>query len=244
MGDSHSWKPGARPDTTPQPTRPTAGLSNRAPAQPTSANRPPSHPTSTTRPPSQPISANRPPSQPTFTNRPPSQPISANRPPSQPTFTNRPPSHPTSTTRPPSQPVSPKPAGAPPEIAGRITHDERGNAVWDWLKDTARIAIDSTSRLLRKLEVPELEVEDTQEQELRIESDRDSGGGYDPYGGSGTPPARTTYGSSTGAPGGAPAGSRGSTTNTGTSRGGSTNNSGGGYDPYGKGVTNKSTRKR
>jgi len=54
--------------------------------------------------------------------------------------------------------------------------------VWDWLKDTARIAIDSTSRLLRKLEVPELKGEHTQSQKLRLESDRDVGGGYDPYG--------------------------------------------------------------
>ncbi len=62
-----------------------------------------------------------------------------------------------------------------------MVHDERGNAVWDWLKETSRIAIESTSRLLRKLEMPELKVEDPKDEELRIESDRDSGGGYDPY---------------------------------------------------------------
>jgi hypothetical protein len=64
---------------------------------------------------------------------------------------------------------------------GRIVHDERGNAVWDWLKETGRIAIESTSRLLRKLEMPELKVEDKKDEGLRLESDRDSGGGYDPY---------------------------------------------------------------
>lgn len=53
--------------------------------------------------------------------------------------------------------------------------------MWDWLKETGRIAIESTSRLLRKLEMPELKVEDKQDEELRIESDRDPGGGYDPY---------------------------------------------------------------
>lgn len=63
---------------------------------------------------------------------------------------------------------------------GRVVHDERGNAVWDWLKETGRIAIESTSRLLRKLEMPELKVEDKKDEELRLE-DRDSGGGYDPY---------------------------------------------------------------
>lgn len=64
---------------------------------------------------------------------------------------------------------------------GRVVHDERGNAVWDWLKETGRIAIESTSRLLRKLEIPEMKVEDKTDEELRLESDRDRGGGYDPY---------------------------------------------------------------
>ena len=64
---------------------------------------------------------------------------------------------------------------------GRVRHDERGNAVWDWLKDTGRNAIEATSRLLKKLEVSHLEVEDKKEEELRIQSDRDPGGGYDPY---------------------------------------------------------------
>ncbi|MDB6044501.1 MAG: hypothetical protein JWM63_3052 [Gammaproteobacteria bacterium] len=65
---------------------------------------------------------------------------------------------------------------------GRVVHDERGNAVWDWVKDTTRIAIDSTSRLLKRLELPELKVEEQKDTELRIEPERDPGGGYDPYG--------------------------------------------------------------
>jgi hypothetical protein len=131
--------------------------------------------------------------------------------------------------------------------SGRIVHDERGNAVWDWLKDTARIAIDSTSRLLKRLEVPELKMEDTRNEELRIESDRDVGGGYNPYGSSNAPPgtaaggrsssSNATRGSSTrgaGSVGGSRAGSGSA---------GGTNNAGGGYDPYGKGVTHKPGRK-
>lgn len=96
---------------------------------------------------------------------------------------------------PPSPAMTPKPAATPArdlpkggavpasreESRGRIVHDERGNAVWDWLKETGRIAIESTSRLLRKLEIPELKVEDKKDEELRLESDRDPGGGYDPY---------------------------------------------------------------
>ena len=71
----------------------------------------------------------------------------------------------------------------PPETApsGRVRHDERGNAVWDWVKDTSRNLIDSTSRLLKRLEEPQLKVEDKKDEELRIQSDRDAGGGYDPY---------------------------------------------------------------
>jgi hypothetical protein len=79
----------------------------------------------------------------------------------------------------------PKPASqkghASVPVTGRIVHDSRGTAVWDWLKDTGRAAIDSTSRLLRKLELPELKVQDEKDDELRLESHKDAGGGYDPY---------------------------------------------------------------
>ena len=80
-----------------------------------------------------------------------------------------------------SKPKSAPPSQPPAEPSGRVRHDERGNAVWDWLKDTGRNAIEATSRLLRRLEVPHLEVEDKKDEELRIQSDRDPGGGYDPY---------------------------------------------------------------
>jgi hypothetical protein len=53
--------------------------------------------------------------------------------------------------------------------------------VWDWLKDTGRSALEATSRLLKKLEASHLEMEDKKDEELRIQSDRDAGGGYDPY---------------------------------------------------------------
>ncbi len=83
-----------------------------------------------------------------------------------------------------------EPAGAPGAAgsaapggggsSGKVVHDQRGNAVWDWLKDTGRNALESTSRLLRKLEVPDLKVEDKKDEELRL-TDDDAGGGYDPY---------------------------------------------------------------
>jgi hypothetical protein len=87
-------------------------------------------------------------------------------------------------TRGPSRPPQPnaqQQPGAKGSSRGRVVHDSRGNAVWDWLKESGRIAIESTSRLLRKLEMPELKVEDNKDEELRLESDRDPVGGYDPY---------------------------------------------------------------
>jgi hypothetical protein len=137
-------------------------------------------------------------------------------------------------------PAGPAAAGEKPQASaqdsgagrsGRIVHDERGNAVWDWIKDTTRSAVDSTSRLLKKLEVPELKLEDTQNDSLSIESDRDVGGGYDPYG-SAAPPRGL----------GRHHGSSNSSRNTPRSTG-KTNDPGGGYDPYGKGVTRKPGRK-
>jgi hypothetical protein len=65
--------------------------------------------------------------------------------------------------------------------AGRVRHDERGNAIWEWVKETGRFCISSTSALLRRLDVPELKLEG--EDELRVggQASRDKGGGYDPY---------------------------------------------------------------
>src|SRR5689334_8579734 len=75
----------------------------------------------------------------------------------------------------------PKPKQSANSASGRVVHDERGNAVWNWVVETGRIFIGNTSRLLKKLETPELKVEDDSQTELRLESDRDAGGGYDPY---------------------------------------------------------------
>jgi hypothetical protein len=75
------------------------------------------------------------------------------------------------------------PAGKPgsPARSGRVVHDERGNAVWDFLATTSRIALEATSRLLKKLEAPELKIEDSKDEELRIMPEPGSGSGYDPY---------------------------------------------------------------
>jgi len=124
--------------------------------------------------------------------------------------------------------------------AGRIVHDERGNAIWNWVKETTRSALDSTSGLLKRLEVPDMKVEDADNDPLSVESDRDAGGGYDPYGSAS--PGKGYVGQSTGqtptAGRGTPGqGGRGSSSSTGKG------DTGGGYDPYGKSITKKPFRK-
>jgi hypothetical protein len=73
-------------------------------------------------------------------------------------------------------PAEPAKEAAP---SGRVAHDSRGNAVWNWAAEAGALALESTSRLLKKLEVPELAVED-KPRGLELE-ERQPGGGYDPY---------------------------------------------------------------
>jgi hypothetical protein len=71
------------------------------------------------------------------------------------------------------------PSGGP---SGRVRHDERGVAVWDWAVASGEFATLSTTRALKKLEVAELEIQDHQPAELKLEvSGRDKAGGFDPY---------------------------------------------------------------
>ena len=79
-------------------------------------------------------------------------------------------------------PPQPSPPANREHNAGRIVHDERGNAVWNWVKETGRFCVDSTSALLKKLDFGDLKVEGDKDEGLRLEDQgRDEGGGYDPY---------------------------------------------------------------
>ncbi len=53
-----------------------------------------------------------------------------------------------------------KPDEKAPVKRDGVRHDARGNAVWQWAVDSGRHALDSTSRLLKRLEVPGLKLED------------------------------------------------------------------------------------
>jgi len=57
----------------------------------------------------------------------------------------------------PKKPTGPTPDG---KRVGRVRHDSSGRAIWEWAANTGRHALDSTSRLLKRLEVPGLSVVD------------------------------------------------------------------------------------
>lgn len=77
--------------------------------------------------------------------------------------------------------------GNPPEKfrkPGGVKHDSRGNAVWQWAANTGRHALDSTSALLKKLDVPGLKLEDDKPA-FRANDPGESppdARGYNPYG--------------------------------------------------------------
>jgi hypothetical protein len=71
------------------------------------------------------------------------------------------------------------PRGGP---SGRVRHDERGVAVWDWAVATGEFAALSTTRALKKLEVADLQIDDHKPTERQLAvSGRDKAGGFDPY---------------------------------------------------------------
>jgi hypothetical protein len=64
--------------------------------------------------------------------------------------------------------------------SGAIEHDKRGTAVWKWAVDSSRDMLDSTSKLLKKLEVPGLSIDGAEPEIETLSVDREAG--YDPYG--------------------------------------------------------------
>jgi hypothetical protein len=69
-----------------------------------------------------------------------------------------------------------------PGPSGRVRHDERGVAVWDWAVATGEFAKLSATNVMRKLDLGELSIEETQRAIKAMKPvGRDAGGGGDPY---------------------------------------------------------------
>jgi hypothetical protein len=66
--------------------------------------------------------------------------------------------------------------------SGRVRHDERGMAVWDWAVATGEFATLSATRAMKKLSIDDLQIEEPTPSKLTIAPQgRDVGGGGDPY---------------------------------------------------------------
>lgn len=66
------------------------------------------------------------------------------------------------------------------ESTGRIRHDERGTAVWDWALDTGTFNALSATGILRRLEVADLTMQESPGLAFAM-AGRDADGGGDPY---------------------------------------------------------------
>jgi hypothetical protein len=77
-----------------------------------------------------------------------------------------------------------KPAARPASDvpAGRVRHDDRGMAVWDWAVATGEFATLSATNVMQKLDVGDLKIDETQRSVKAMQPvGRDTGGGGDPY---------------------------------------------------------------
>lgn len=76
----------------------------------------------------------------------------------------------------------------PPQRAGRVRHGHDGRAVWEWAVETGRHALESTSRLLKRLDMPGLSLEEEKEKEREPADDTRRGAGRDATGDAGRIP--------------------------------------------------------
>jgi hypothetical protein len=75
---------------------------------------------------------------------------------------------------------------------GRVRHDASGRAIWEWASETGKHALDSTSRLLKRLELPGLSIAEDHKDEAKEDEKGIHGGpketdpskgrqGFNPY---------------------------------------------------------------
>lgn len=69
-----------------------------------------------------------------------------------------------------------------PKPSGRVRHDKTGRAIWEWAADSGRHAIESTSRLLKRLELPGLSLaDDDKDKQEEEEPENREDQGRNPY---------------------------------------------------------------
>src|SRR5690349_17378372 len=81
----------------------------------------------------------------------------------------------------PKDPVKPAPAPVSQGAVGRVRHDERGMAVWDWAAAAGETAALSATNVMRKLDVSGLSIEQTQRELKAMEPEVREATGSDPY---------------------------------------------------------------
>jgi hypothetical protein len=67
-----------------------------------------------------------------------------------------------------------------PSTPGRIVHDSRGNAVWSWGQTDDSGSTATTSKMLKKLDVGDLRMEDEPPSQKPPEPGKQRGSGYGP----------------------------------------------------------------
>jgi hypothetical protein len=81
------------------------------------------------------------------------------------------------------EPTDPMDLSQTVEVAGRVVHDERGNAIWKWVGDTSSTG--TGSGILKHIDPADLNVEGPGGQLPKSRGSAgkgsDGGGGYDPY---------------------------------------------------------------
>jgi hypothetical protein len=70
--------------------------------------------------------------------------------------------------------------------SGRVSFDSRGNSVWEWKsEETGKYSRDVSTQRLKKLEAPELSIEETVKVKtldgLSLADEPKAGGGFNPY---------------------------------------------------------------
>jgi len=110
-------------------------------------------------------------------------------------------SKPTPPREPPEGAADDKPENLSTAKSGRVTFDDRGNAVWEWSMATGAFGREVDTKRLEKLEAKDLKiVEDPSKPDTRTAAPARAGRGADPYntaGPSATPPASSTTGKPT-----------------------------------------------